>query len=346
MPDLDANGVVLDTSADTELDDVLDIQGEGALDDQGNGAESSDAQDGAEGARSTIDVVRDVVGERKPAEGSSPEGQKEGEAADPKANQAAKEPDDEKFSDVPFHKHPRFQQLLKQRDSLKGDAERYKNVETFLRQNNVAAEEASQALTIAALLKTDPVKAWETLQPIVKQLLVDAGVVLPSDLRARVEAQELTEDAAKEIAKERASRTTVERKQQVTETQVETDRRTAFVEGLRTAANTWEAERTTKDPNFAAKKPLIMKELAWIHTTEGKADSPAKVREQLERAYKAVGTVAVPARTKSAAPTVGQATRQRPAGSGSASPTTQRAQEPVGALKFIKATVAAREAAA
>lgn len=345
MPDMDANGVISDTSAEIELDEGLDLQGEGTLDDQGNGAESSIAQDVTEGARSTIDVVRDVVGERKPAEGSSPEGQKEGEVADQKAVQVAKEPDDEKFSDVPFHKHPRFQQLLKQRDSLKGDAERYKNVENFLRQNNVAAEEASQALTIAALMKTDPVKAWAQLKPMVQQLLIDAGEVLPQDLRGRVEAGELTQEAANEIAKERAGRTSVERRHETSQQEQERTRREAFVNGLRGEATTWEAERTAKDPNFAAKKPLIMKELAWIHTTEGKADSPAKVREQLERAYKAVGSVAVPAR-RAGVPTVGQATRPRPAGSGSASTTTQRAQEPAGALKFIKAAVAARGVAA
>lgn len=343
MPDMDANGVISDTSAEIELDEGLDLQGEGTLDDQGNGAESSIAQDVTDGARSTIDVVRDVVGERKPEEGSSPEGQKEGEVADPKAAQVAKEPDDEKFSDVPFHKHPRFQQLLKQRDSLKGAAERYNNVEGFLRQNNVTAEEASTALTWAAMRKTDPVKLWDNIKPWVQELLIDAGQVLPPDLRARVDSQELTQEAANEIAKERAGRTSVERRHETVQQQQETSRREAFVNGLRGEANTWEAERTAKDPNFAAKKPLIMKELAWIHTTEGKADSPAKVREQLERAYKAVGSVAVPAR-RAGVPTVGQATR-RPAVSGSASQQTQRADEPVGALKFIKAAVAQRTAA-
>lgn len=344
MPDLDANGLISDTSAEVELDEGLDLQGEGAIEGQGNGAESSIAQDVTEGARSTIDVVRDVVGERKPTEGSSPEGQKEGEVADPKAAQVAKEPDNENFSDVPFHKHPRFQELLKREKTNREDAGRYRNVEGFLRQHNVPAQEASDALMFAGLRRTDPVKAWEMVKPIIQQLLVDAGEVLPQELRDRVARGELSEEAAGELAKERGLRTSVERKQQITETQAETTRREAFVNGLRTEANTWEAERTAKDPNFAAKKPLIMKELAWIHTTEGKADSPAKVREQLERAYKAVGSVAVPAR-RAGVPTVGQATRQKPAASGSASTTTQRPQEPVGSLKFIQAAMAARSAA-
>src|SRR5262245_24962855 len=110
MPqDLDANGEVLDSSAGAEMDADLDIRGEGEV--EADGAESSDARD-VTGERSTLDVVRDVVAERT-QEGSSPEAKKEGDEADPKGTQAAKEKDDENFSDVPFHKHPRFQELLK-----------------------------------------------------------------------------------------------------------------------------------------------------------------------------------------------------------------------------------------
>lgn len=345
MPLQDANELVSDTSDDTNLDVTADQNADGVQVDD-NGATSSDAHDEGQGERSALDVVQDVVKQRDPeAAASSAEVEKEGDKADPKATQAAKEPDDEKFSDVPFHKHPRFQQLLKQRDSLKGDAERYRNVEGFLRQHNVPAEEASQALTIAALLRNDPVKAWETLKPIVQQLLVDAGEVLPQDLKARVESQELTVEAANEIAKERAKRTSVEQSQKTAQERAEEERVRTHIESLRTAANTWDAERSAKDPNFEAKRSKIMKELAWIHTTEGKADTPEGVRKQLDAAYKAVGSVAVP-RPKTAVPTVGEATRKRQTVNGSASPTSQSDQQDEGVMKHIRAVVAQRGAAA
>jgi hypothetical protein len=344
MP-LDVNEQESASSADTDLDVIADVNAEGT-DVNDNGAESSDAQDVGQGERSALDVVQDVVKQRDPAAaGSSPEAEEEGKEADPKATQAAKEPDDENFTDVPFGKHPRFKQLLAQRDGFKADAERYRNVEGFLKQHGVPAEEASQALTIAAQIRNDPVLAWQTLKPIVQKLLVDAGEVLPQDLKARVEAQELTVDAANEIAKERASRTSIERKQKTAEERREEDSAKAHVESLRKEANTWETERLAKDPNFAVKKPKILKELAWLITTEGKADTPEGVRKQLDAAYKAVGSVAVP-RAKPAVPTVGDATRKRPAVNGSASQTSQSDQQDEGVMKHIRAVIAQRGAAA
>jgi hypothetical protein len=344
MP-LDVNEQESASSADTDLDVIADVNAEGT-DVNDNGAESSDAQDVGQGERSALDVVQDVVKQRDPAAaGSSPEAEEEGDKADPKATQAAKEPDDENFTDVPFGKHPRFKQLLAQRDGFKADAERYRNVEGFLKQHGVPAEEASQALTIAAQIRNDPVLAWQTLKPIVQKLLVDAGEVLPQDLKARVEAQELTVDAANEIAKERASRTSIERKQKTAEERREEDSAKAHVESLRKEANTWETERLAKDPNFAVKKPKILKELAWLITTEGKADTPEGVRKQLDAAYKAVGSVAVP-RAKPAVPTVGDATRKRPAVNGSASQTPQSDQQDEGVMKHIRAVIAQRGAAA
>jgi hypothetical protein len=346
MPLQDANELVSDTSDDTNLDETVDTEAVNGAVGEGNGAESSDAHDEGQGERSALDVVQDVVKARDPeAAASSAEAKKEGEEADQKANQAAKEPDDEKFSDVPFHKHPRFQQLLKQRDSLKGDADRYRNVEGFLRQHRVPAEAASQALKWAAMRLSDPVALWKEIQPWVKELLVEAGEVLPADLKPRVESGELTVEAATELAKERATRLSLERTQKTTEEQREEERVRTHIDSLRTAANTWDAERSTKDPNFEAKRPKIMKELAWIHTTEGKADTPEGVRKQLDAAYKAVGSVVV-ARPKPKAPTVGDATRKRPAIGGSASPTSQSDQQDEGVMKHIRAVVAQRGAAA
>jgi hypothetical protein len=344
MP-LDVNNEESASSADTDLDVIEDANTEG-VDVSDNGADSSDAQDVGQGERSALDVVQDVVKARDPeAAGSSPEAKKEGDEADPKATQAAKEPDDENFSDVPFAKHPRFRQLLKQRNEFKGDADRYRNVEGFLRQNNVSAEEASNALTIAALMKTNPVEAWKSLKPMVQQLLVDAGEVLPQDLKPRVESGELTVEAANEIARERASRTSIERTHKTAQERQEMERQQAHVDSLRGAANAWDADRSAKDPNFEAKRPKIMKELAWIHTTEGKADTPEGVRKQLEAAYKAVGSVAVP-RAKAAVPTVGDATRKRPVANGSASQTPQSDQQDEGVMKHIRAVIAQRGAAA
>lgn len=321
MPLKDANEQISDTSTEIDQDDTLDIIGEGAEGEGGNGASSSDAQDGTEGQRETIDVVRDVVGERKPEAGSSPEGQKEGAEADPKAAQAAKEPDNENYSDVPFHKHPRFQTLLREKKSFETDATRYRNVQGFLNKSGVSADEAAGALEIVALTKTDPEKAWAAIKPIVQDLLVKIGEVLPEDLKSRVASGELTQEAAQEISRHRGKAATVEQGRTFEQQQREKADKEAHAKSITDAADAWEADKSAKDPNFAAKRESLFKELNWIFVQEGKADTPEKVRDQLNRAFQKVAGVIAP-RINVPTPTVGQArqSQRRPAASASQNP--------------------------
>lgn len=73
-------------------------------------ADPSPAKDEPE--QGALSVVRDVVDKSRPAPetASSAEGVETGTK-----DKAAKEPDNENFSDVPFSKHPRFKELLAER---------------------------------------------------------------------------------------------------------------------------------------------------------------------------------------------------------------------------------------
>jgi len=344
MPDdMDDNNQPLASSDSGALDDDFDVRGEGP-DNGTNGADSSDAHGVADEARSTIDVIQDVVTQRGDGAGSPPDGQKEGEAADPTATQegAAKDPED--YSDVPFHKHPRFQQLLSEKKANQADAEQFRGIRSFLTTNAIREEDAANWLTLYAQMKGDPQAAWTAIKPIIQQLLIDAGEVLPADLQQRVERGELSADAANEIAKERAKASSLTRRTETVEQQRQREEQERLIDGLRTAANTWEADRVKRDPNFAAKKPLILKELTWLQAKEGKPNTPDGVRAQLKAAYDEVNkTFRAPARAQ--APSVGQAVRQqRPSGSGASQP-RRPANEPAGAMKFIDAVVAQRGAA-
>ena len=147
-----------------------------------------------------LSVVRDVVSTTEepasPAKGD-PEPEPEGEA-DPEPK------DDTDYTDVPFNKHPRFQQLLRKAKENEADAVRYRNVDTFLKQNHLDAEEAADGLRIMALAKSDPAKALSELKPFVQKLLVAAGEVLPDDLKARGQSGEMPAAAAQEVSRSRA----------------------------------------------------------------------------------------------------------------------------------------------
>jgi hypothetical protein len=275
-------------------------------------AEPSTATDASkpEGA---LSIVRDVVEARKaPAEASSAEGVEEpGKTGDT----ATKEPDNENFSDVPFHKHPRFQQVLGEVKTLRPDAERYRNVQTFLDTNGVNAEEAAEILTVAALAKTNPAEAWKRVQPWVQKVLVAAGEVLPDDLKDRVGKGELSTEAALELSRTRAQ---VESHQAATTFQQQQAERRAQTEASTArlgAAAEWEADRRLKDPNFEAKQGPLMREVAFLIQTEGQPKDAVGIRDQLKRAYDAVNKSFKPAVVTPRTPT-GQFQAVRPVNGG------------------------------
>lgn len=264
-----------------------------ALDDTAAKPEGKDGADATSSAatdeaKDTLSIVRDVVDDRKEPEApaSSAEGEEAGSTTGDQSTK--KEPDDENYSDVPFNKHPRFQHLLRKTKVYQADAQRYRNVQGFLDQNGLSSEEAADMLTIGALAKTNPAKAWEQVKPWVQKLLVAAGEVLPDELQQRVTSGELTREAALEVSRSRAQVQSFEAQRSFEEQRRQRQAESERVSSLQGAAQSWEEDRRKRDPNFDAKLQPIMKEIAFLHATEGRPDTPEGVRDQLQRAYKAV----------------------------------------------------------
>lgn len=242
-----------------------------------------------------LSVVRDVVTESRKDQTASPAtGEETGHTAD---INAPKEPDDDKFSDVPFHKHPRFQQLLRQRDTFRQDAERYSNVQTFLDQRNLSGDEAANGLIIMSLMKSDPAEAWKQLLPVMKNLAVAAGEVLPDDLQQMVNAGRIDPAAALEVSRSRAGLRSMQTQRSFEEQRREQDAHTSAVQALGGAADEWAAKRHKNDPNFAAKLTAVEKEVLYLQRQEGRPNTPEGVRAQLDKAYKAVNAALTPAPT-------------------------------------------------
>lgn len=277
LEDMDANAG-LDSSTDLNTDAAAETP-EVEL----AGAESSDAQDGT---KDTLSLVRDVVGEKKPSEAaSSAEGGVEGQQ--PEVSQP-KTLDNDKFTDVPFHQHPRFKEVLRQRDSFKEDATRYQNVQNFLDTNGLGADEAADGLQIMALAKTDPAAAWERMKPFVQNLLVAAGEVLPDELSARVQRGELTVQAAQELSRVQAQLRSTQQGQSFKEQLAQKTQQQTAIKSNMDAAASWEADRRIKDPNYEAKSVQLRKEILFLQSQEGIPGTPEGVKDQLNRAYAAI----------------------------------------------------------
>lgn len=297
----------LDEIEDLPSSEQADLDETDQIEDLGDDAGSSTAAD--ETQKDTLSVVRDVVAageEDKPEEpGSSPEGEEEAVEA------TASTTDDENYTDVPFHKHPRFQHLLREKKAAEVDATRYRNVESFLERSNLAADEAADGLEIMGLAKTDPVSAWERIKPWVEKVAIAAGVIMPSDLQQKVQAGQMTREAAIEVSRARAQVQSSQTRQQLQDQQAQRRQQTEAQQAIAGAATSWEADRQAKDPNFEAKLPALQRELAYLHATEGKPNTPQGVKEQCERAYKAVNAAfrppapAQPARKPAVRPVTG-----------------------------------------
>lgn len=288
----------------TELEAELEAHAnEGGTDGQGGadgaapaeGAGSSDAQAKTED-EGLLGVVRDAAPSKKPeaAAASPAEGAETGQKP---GDGAPKQPDNENYSDVPFNKHPRFRQLLTERNANKGDAERYRQVDTFIRDNGMSAQEAADLLTVGAMAKSNPAKAWELARPWVENLLKAAGEVLTPELQQAVQEGRMTTEAAYEVSRSRASVASMEASRTFEEQRREQQGRDEHSRSITTAAEDWETDRRSKDPNYDTKLEQIHREIAWRHHNGDVPKTPAEVKAQLDDAYKAVNAALKPAAT-------------------------------------------------
>lgn len=248
---------------------------------------NSSAADGAKQDNEPTSIARDVIAEAADRTASPTEQKKDGEEP-PAETSKPKEPDNENFSDVPFHKHPRFQQVLRERNTFREDAKRYQNIETFLENNGLSAQDAAEALLIRGLANTNPQAALERLMPQLQRLFEAAGEVLPPDLKQLVDAGQMTPDAALAVSRARAQVQSVETQRSLESRIREQRQQKETGQATYNAALTWENERRERDPNFEQKLPFLHREIAYLQHQEGRGQTPEAIRDQFDRAYKEV----------------------------------------------------------
>lgn len=265
---------------------------------------STESSSGHEGEKfDLLSVVRDAVKPKdgdvaSPASQESQNGQPPVDASAPKTDSV--EPDNENFSDVPFHKHPRFKEVVSERNRYREGARQYEQVQSFLKTNGLGPEDAADALLIWADMKTNPQEAWKRLKPIVQKLLVDAGEVIPGDLKQKVAQGQMSPDAALEMARLRARAGNLEQSSARQAEQAQQAQVAAQQRAISAAAETWEMGVRRSDPDFAAKMDDLKREIVFLQREKGMPNTPEKVREQLDEAYKAVNARVASFRPKQA----------------------------------------------
>lgn len=249
-----------------------------------NAAASSpaDDQDANQEAPNLLSVIQNAVApaEQGSGAGSSDAEAQEGSGAEAQGPGAAeaeegKEPD----ADVPFHNHPRWKQLTEERNAFKGDAENFRNIQTFMEVNGLSTEEVSEGYQVMALLKRGDQaslkEALEWFEPRVAYLREQVGNVLPDDLRERVEAGELDEADASELAQARATLRlndeAIARQQERSEEQAKLDAQQQNAARMSVAVQGWEDNKKATDPDYAAKADLVLQMTRAIVSETGRA---------------------------------------------------------------------------
>lgn len=265
----------------------------------------------AEEAKSLLDVVKDVVkNEAKAANDRASLDPKQTEnnsnatetlASDQQPVKDDGKPEDAEVDDatLPFHKHPRFQQVIKERsafrqelDTLKPDAEEWRAVRTFMDTNALTPNEVAEGFQIMAAMKVDPIRAREMLSSYWNSLEKFAGNQLPEDLKSKVDEGEVDEAIATELARRRNEADFLRRQQEATyhqqAQQASFDQHAQSQGVMRNAVTDWENGIKTRDADYAVKAPFLMDKVKAAMAARP-PQSPEEAIALVESAYKEVG---------------------------------------------------------
>lgn len=164
----------------------------------------------------------------------------------------------EDFSDLPFHKHERFQEIVKQRkdaqDSLAAAQpylQKAKVIDDFMAANGITPQQFKDIMEIQALLNSNPMEAKKRLQPVLEYLGKFEGMELPQDLQAEVDAGTLSLERARQIVSLTTQKSFVEERSQRTAQQQRND-------SLFNTMNMWEGQVMKNDPDYPRKQRAVV----------------------------------------------------------------------------------------
>jgi hypothetical protein len=284
----------------TETVDVADSATEGQDAPQ---AQSSSAQDATE---STLqDVIAAAVApkadeapESSAGDSSEEADESEGEADNTDGEKPAEAAKPEEEEQVPFHKHPRWQEKLQQERELKAQLEQFKSgheqyeqIQGFMESNQLAPQEVADGFEIMALMRRDPKSALERLRPLVRDLELFTGERLPDDLEERVRDGVSDRETASEAARMRLLQQQREQEAQAAERRaLEQQQQTAqtSAQAMQAAVAAVESELKNGDPDYAKKQAFIADRVRVLIQAE-RPSSPEAAVALVRRAHDDIG---------------------------------------------------------
>lgn len=264
----------------------------------GEGAEQ-DAKTGEDPKSKMMDIVRDVVSKDadkgESEDGSSPAEASETEEA--KADADTKLTDDDKDDDgkpLPFHEHPRWQKMKGERDDLrkqveefKAPAEQYHQIEQFMNQSGLVADEVAQGFQVMDMIKNNPQAAYEYMVGAVEVLGQMLGKTVSPELQARIDAGEMTEEAARQLAEAQAQSQLHQQSAQAAQQQqqqlAQQQQLQQMTQQIQAGVSAWESEVMKSDPDYSKKSDMVLRVAQGIRADRiAKGMAPRNAQEAVD----------------------------------------------------------------
>lgn len=221
---------------------------------------SADAEAGkpAEGAKaepkSLLDAVQAAV--KPPAQEQSPGSKTETEKQEA-AKAEADKAKDQWDGKSPLHEHPRFKEVIAERNAFKEKATAFDQFVGAVAETGLSIQEYNQLLGVGALIKRDPGKALAEIEKVADQLRAIVGEKLSPELQKRVDDGEISLEDAREISRARARADLTEQRSRQTAEEAQAARRSAHLKACDEAATRWSEQQRAADPDWSKKEQLV-----------------------------------------------------------------------------------------
>lgn len=234
-------------------------------------------------------------GEQDPAKQDTSKGKTDGAEED-------KVSDEEKNAPKDIHEHPAFKKVTAERtaarkqlkelqaqvEPLKADAGRYRQLDGFLKTNNVPPAEAAEALKMVALAVKDPNEFYKKLTELAKEWGDHLGHNLPADLQADVDNGTISPERAAELAQARGKINIATQQVDQFQEQTQAQRQQQELAHRTNLFTAWSNQTAQTDPDLQKKMPMMVERMKYILETEGDPGSDQKAWERLNRVHKEV----------------------------------------------------------
>lgn len=254
--------------------------------------------------KNIADAVRAALDSGKEQSSGSGEGEEKPSAADPKVKKPEEEEElgeltPEELASYKGKTQRRFKQFQEREVALKSEIDKQKpevdnwrRVQGFVQKANLTAEDVNTGMNIMSLMKNDPAKAHEALQPIFANLEALVGVRVPPDLQQQVTEGKITAQHAQELSKLRATTglTTAQQEQKRLDDEAAAkNQQTQVVETLKndvgTAITNWETRWKASDPDYSLKHARVSEAIELeLHRRISAKTLPTSVEEAVKMA--------------------------------------------------------------